>query len=57
MNISSDDVKTAFPRGFGIREDGFDQALHNWAVVCEYVIGTTCGVPENNGTFILRNLT
>ncbi|KAF7190368.1 Chloroperoxidase [Pseudocercospora fuligena] len=56
-NIKSDDLKLAFPRGFGIREDGFDQALHNYEVVCEYIKGATCGVPENNGTFILTNLT
>jgi len=56
-NLHSEDIKTAFSRGFGINENGIDTALHNYEVVCEYIKGTTCGTAANDGTFILTNLT
>ncbi|KAI7540981.1 hypothetical protein KC331_g8853 [Hortaea werneckii] len=56
-NLNSSDILKAFPRGFGINMNGFFTALHNFEVVCEYVNGVTCGTPENDGTFILTNLT
>ncbi|KAI7237008.1 hypothetical protein KC330_g3443 [Hortaea werneckii] len=56
-NLNSSDILKAFPRGFGINTNGFFTALHNFEVVCEYVKGSTCGTPENDGTFILTNLT
>ncbi|RMY93848.1 hypothetical protein D0862_09111, partial [Hortaea werneckii] len=56
-NLNSNDILKAFPRGFGINTNGFFTALHNFEVVCEYVNGVTCGTPENDGTFILTNLT
>ncbi|TKA83858.1 hypothetical protein B0A55_00163 [Friedmanniomyces simplex] len=56
-NLNSSDIKTAFPRAFGIAEDAIETALHNYEVVCEYIKGTTCGTAANDGTFILTNLT
>ena len=45
-DIVSDDIVTAFAQGFGIAFDAIATALHNFEVVCEYVSGVTCGVPE-----------
>lgn len=56
-NLHSNDIKKAFQRGFGINENGFVTALHNFEVVCEYIKGSTCATAADDGTFLLTNLT
>lgn len=56
-NLNSNDILAAFPRGFGIDAAAFAIPLHNFQVVCEYIKGSSCAAPANDGTFILTNLT